>query len=307
MTRFILKRLGISLLTLVTMFTIIFFLMNAVPGNPFLGDKPLPAQVVENLTKKYGLDKPLIVQYYNYAKTILTTGDFGMSIAKKSQSVNDIIARAFPVSLRLGLVAIAISVITGTLLGIVGALRRNTGVDRLVMFIATLGIAVPSFVVATTSIMLFGVTLQLFPVAGLETPLHYVMPAFALSFMPLSYITRLTRSSMLDIINQDYIRTAKAKGLSDFKVIFKHALRNAILPTVTYLGPLVAAETTGSFVIEKIFAIPGLGRYFVDSITNRDYPVIMGTAIFFGTFIIIMNLIVDILYVFVDPRIRFED
>lgn len=306
MIKFILKRVVISFFTIIIMFTLTFLLMNAVPGNPFLGDKVLPPQIVENLTKKYGLDQPLYVQYINYAKNVLQ-GDLGMSIAKSSQSVNDIITRGFPVSLKLGLVAIAISTVSGTLLGIIGALKRNTVIDQTVMLISTLGIAVPSFVVATTSMVLFSVYLKVLPAYGLSSPMHYILPAFALSFLPLSYIARLTRSTMLEVLNQDYIRTAKAKGLSEMMVIFKHALRNAILPVVTYLGPLFAAVTTGSFIIERIFAIPGLGRYFVDSITNRDYSVILGTTIFYGTLLILMNLLVDIVYVFVDPRIRFED
>jgi ABC-type dipeptide/oligopeptide/nickel transport system permease component len=281
--------------------------MNAVPGSPFLGDKPLPPKVIENLTKKYGLDQPLYVQYLTYGKNIILKGDFGQSIKKIGQQVSDIIGRSFPVSARLGLVSVAFATTLGTLLGITGALKRNTMTDRTVMFISTLGIAVPGFVVATSSIILFAVLIKIFPTYGLTSPLHYVLPGLALSFQPLSYITRLTRSTMLDVLNQDYIRTARAKGLKEQKVIFKHALRNAILPVVTYLGPLIAGIITGTFVIEKIFAIPGLGRYFVDSITNRDYPVILGTTIFFGAILILMNLLVDIVYVIVNPQIKLEN
>ena len=306
MARYVLKRILISIFTLWIMFTLTFLLMNAVPGNPFLGDKPLPPNIVENLTKKYGLDKPLYVQYFNYGKNVLI-GDLGMSISKKSQSVSSIIQRSFPYSARLGLVAVTFATIMGTFLGIIGALKRNTLADRTVMFISTLGIAVPSFVLATTSIILFAVTFKIFPTYGLTTPAHYVLPGLALSLSPLAYITRLTRSTMLDVLNQDYIRTARAKGLSEKKVILKHALRNAILPVVTYLGPLIAGIITGTFIIEKIFAIPGLGRYFVDSITNRDYPVILGTTIFFGAILIVMNLLVDIAYVIVNPQIKLEN
>jgi ABC-type dipeptide/oligopeptide/nickel transport system permease component len=281
--------------------------MNAVPGSPFLGDKPLPPKVIENLTKKYGLDQPLYVQYLTYGKNIILKGDFGQSIKKIGQQVSDIIGRSFPVSARLGLVSVAFATVLGTLLGITGALKRNTMTDRTVMFISTLGIAVPGFVVATSSIILFAVLIKIFPTYGLTSPLHYVLPGLALSFQPLSYITRLTRSTMLDVLNQDYIRTARAKGLKEQKVIFKHALRNAILPVVTYLGPLIAGIITGTFVVERIFAIPGLGRYFVDSITNRDYPVILGTTIFFGAILILMNLLVDIVYVIVNPQIKLEN
>jgi ABC-type dipeptide/oligopeptide/nickel transport system permease component len=281
--------------------------MNAVPGSPFLGDKPLPPKVIENLTKKYGLDQPLYVQYLTYGKNIILKGDFGQSIKKIGQQVSDIIGRSFPVSARLGLVSVAFATVLGTLLGITGALKRNTMTDRTVMFISTLGIAVPGFVLATSSIILFAVLIKIFPTYGLTSPLHYVLPGLALSFQPLSYITRLTRSTMLDVLNQDYIRTARAKGLKEQKVIFKHALRNAILPVVTYLGPLIAGIITGTFVVERIFAIPGLGRYFVDSITNRDYPVILGTTIFFGAILILMNLLVDIVYVIVNPQIKLEN
>lgn len=306
MARFVLKRLIVSIFTLWIMFTVTFFLMHAIPGNPFLGDKPLKPQVLENLIKKHGLDQPLSYQYIKYAENVLK-GDLGTSIKKQGQEVADIIGRSFPVSARLGLVAVAFATALGTLLGIIGALKRNTIADRVVMFISTLGIAVPSFVVATTSIILFAVTIPIFPSYGLTSPLHYVLPGLALSFAPLSTITRLTRSTMLDVINQDYIRTARAKGLSEKKVIFKHALRNAILPVVTYLGPLIAGIISGTFVIEKIFAIPGLGRYFVDSITNRDYPIILGTTIFFGAILIIMNFLVDIIYVLVNPQIKLEN
>ena len=305
MAKFVLKRLIISLFTLWVMYTLTFILMNAVPGNPFLGDKPLPENVMQNLIKKYGLDQPLYKQYLSYGKDLLH-GDFRMSIAKRSQSVISIIQRGFPISAKLGLVSVAFATVVGTLLGILGALKRNTIADRAVMLFSTLGIAVPSFVVATSSIILFAVTIKIFPTYGLDTPLHYVLPGLALSFMPLSYIARLTRSTMLDVINQDYIRTARAKGLTEKVVVFKHALRNAILPVVTYLGPLVAGIITGTFIIEKIFAIPGLGRYFVDSITNRDYPVILGTTIFYGAITIIMNLLVDVIYILVNPQIKLE-
>lgn len=304
MLKYVIKRLLISLLTLWVMFTLTFVLMHSIPGNPFLGDKKVTPEIMANLEAKYGLDKPLIVQYELYAKSVLK-GDFGESITLSGQDVNEIIARKFPFSLRLGLFACAIAIVVGTILGTISALKKNTGIDRLIMLIVTVGIAVPSFVVATVSMVVFGVNLRILPtISQLDTFVSYILPGFALSFFPLSFITRLMRSSMLDVINQDYIRTARAKGLSERVVIFKHGLRNGILPVVTYAGPMVASVLTGSFVIESIFSVPGLGSSFVKSITARDYPSIMGVTIFFGAILILMNFLVDIIYRFVDPRIN---
>ncbi|WP_027628306.1 ABC transporter permease [Ruminiclostridium cellobioparum] len=304
MAKYILKRLLVSLLTLWIMFTLTFFLMHLTPGSPFLGDKKLTPEILANLEAKYGLDKPILVQYEKYAKNVLT-GDFGESITLAGQDVKDIIVRKFPYSLKLGLFSSAIAILVGTVLGTISALKKNTGTDRAIMLIVTVGIAVPSFVVATVSMVVFGVKFHLFPtVSHLDTLSSYILPGFALSFFPLSFITRLMRSSMLDVINQDYIRTARAKGLSDRMVIFKHGLRNGILPVVTYAGPMVAGVLTGSFVIESIFSIPGLGSSFVTSITAKDYPTVMGVTIFFGAVLIFMNFLVDIIYRFVDPRIN---
>lgn len=304
MAKYIIKRLLVSLLTLWIMFTLTFFLMHFVPGNPFIGEKKMTAEMLANLNAKYGLDKPLGVQYLNYAKNILH-GDFGQSIQLVGQDVKDIIAQKFPYSLRLGLFACALAIVIGSFLGVLSALKKNTSVDRIVMLFVTIGIAVPSFVVATISMIIFGVQLQLLPtISDLSTVSSYILPGFALSFFPLSFITRLMRSSMLDVINQDYVRTARAKGLSDKVVIFKHALRNGILPVVTYAGPMVASVLTGSFVIESIFSIPGLGSTFVTSITGRDYTTVMGVTIFFGAILILMNFLVDVIYRFVDPRIN---
>ena len=304
MLKYVLKRLVVSLLTLWIMFTLTFFLMHLTPGNPFLGDRKITPEILANLEAKYGLDKPLLVQYEMYAKNVVQ-GDLGESIKLAGQSVNEIIARKFPYSLKLGLFASAIAIFFGTILGTISALRKNTGTDRAIMFIVTIGIAVPSFVVATVSMVLFGVKLHLFPtVSNLDTLSSFILPGFALSFFPLSFITRLMRSSMLDVINQDYIRTARAKGLSERVVIFKHGLRNGILAVVTYAGPMGASVLTGSFVIESIFSIPGLGSSFVTSITAKDYPTVMGVTIFFGALLIFMNFLVDIVYRFVDPRIN---
>ncbi|MDF2986232.1 MAG: binding-protein-dependent transport system inner rane component [Eubacterium sp.] len=304
MVKYILKRLLVSLLTLWIMFTLTFFLMHLTPGNPFIGDRKITPEILANLEAKYGLDKPLFVQYELYAKNILH-GDFGESIKLAGQNVDEIIARKFPYSLKLGLFASAIAIVIGTILGTISALKKNTGTDRFIMLIVTVGIAVPSFVVATVSMVLFGVKLHWFPtVSQLDTLSSFILPGFALSFFPLSFITRLMRSSMLDVINQDYIRTARAKGLSERVVIFKHGLRNGILPVVTYAGPMVAGVLTGSFVIESIFSVPGLGSSFVTSITAKDYPTVMGVTIFFGALLIFMNFLVDIIYRFVDPRIN---
>ncbi|WP_027629884.1 ABC transporter permease [Ruminiclostridium cellobioparum] len=304
MLKYVLKRLLVSLLTLWVMFTLTFFLMHLTPGSPFLGDNKITPEIFANLEAKYGLDKPILVQYEKYAQNILK-GDFGESIKLSGQNVGEIISRKFPYSLKLGLFASAIAIVIGTILGTVSALKKNTSADRVIMLVVTIGIAVPSFVVATVSMVLFGVKLHMFPtVSNLDTLSSYILPGFALSFFPLSFITRLMRSSMLDVINQDYIRTARAKGLSERVVIFKHGLRNGILPVVTYAGPMVATVLTGSFVIESIFSIPGLGSSFVTSITAKDYPTVMGVTIFLGTLLIFMNFLVDILYRFVDPRIN---
>lgn len=307
MAKYITKRLLVSLLTLWIMFTLTFFLMHFVPGNPFIGDKKMTPEILANLEAKHGLDKPLIVQYGLYAKGILH-GDFGESITLMGQEVKDIIIRKFPYSMRLGLFAAALAIVIGTFLGVTSALKKNTSADRVIMLIVTIGIAVPGFIVATVSMIVFGVQLKWLPtISSLDTLSSYILPGFALSFFPLSFITRLMRSSMLDVINQDYIRTARAKGLSERVVIFKHGLRNGILPVVTYAGPMLASILTGSFIIESIFSIPGLGSSFVTSITARDYPTVMGVTIFFGAFLIFMNFLVDILYRFVDPRINITE
>jgi oligopeptide transport system permease protein len=240
------------------MFTLTFFLMHFIPGSPFIGDKKMTPEILANLQAKHGLDKPLIIQYWLYLKHALL-GDLGQSITLIGQDVNTIIARKFPYSVRLGLFSGVLAIIIGTFFGVISALKKNTNVDRLIMLFVTIGIAVPSFVVATVGMIILGVQLKWLPtISNLDTFSSYILPGFALSFFPLSYITRIMRSSMLDVINQDYIRTARAKGLSESVVIFKHGLRNGILPVVTYIGPMLAGILTGSFVIESVFSIPGL-------------------------------------------------
>lgn len=305
MGAYIARRAASAIITLFLVSTITFFLMFLVPGGPFLSEKAPSKQTLEALERKYGLDKPVGVQYINYMKRLIR-GDLGTSLKKRGQEVNDIIGIRFPVSARLGAVAILLAILAGIPLGSIAALKRGKWIDNVIMFIATLGIAVPGFVVATILMYCFGVLLHVLPTFGLSSPLHYILPAAALAFYPTAYISRLMRSSMLDVLGQDYMRTARAKGLSQFRALFRHALRNAVLPVVTYLGPLLAYILTGSLVVERIFTIPGLGTEFISSITDRDYPMIMGTTIFLAFLIIMMNVLVDIAYKLIDPRIQLK-
>lgn len=302
---YIIKRVLLALVTLLLVATITFGLMNLVPGGPFLSEKTPSEATLKALNEKYGLDQPLVVQYKNYMVKALK-GDLGPSLKQRGRNVNQIISTGFKVSARVGGLAILLAVFIGVPLGSIAALNRGKWIDSAIIVISTCGIAVPGFVVSTVLMMIFSVKLGLLPTYGLSSPLHYIMPVAALSFFPSSYITRLMRSSMLEVLGQDYMRTAKAKGLNQTMILFKHALRNAVLPVVTYLGPLLAYTLTGSFVVEKIFTIPGLGNDFISSITNRDYTLIMGTTIFLALLIITMNLMVDIAYKLIDPRIKLK-
>jgi len=305
MSAYIIKRVISAIVTLFLVATLTFFLMYLVPGGPFLSEKAPSQQTLKALEEKYGLDKPIGIQYLNYMKRLIR-GDLGTSLKMRGQEVNDIIKTRFPVSAKIGLLAVVIAIFVGIPMGSVAALNRGKWFDRLIMFLSTMGIAIPGFVVATVLMFFFGVRLHILPTFGLTSPLHYILPVAALAFYPTAYISRLMRSSMLDVLGQDYMRTAWAKGLSQFKSLFKHALRNAVLPVVTYLGPMLANILTGSFVVEKIFTIPGLGSQFVGSITDRDYPLIMGTTIFLAFLLITMNVIVDIAYKIIDPRIKLK-
>lgn len=305
MLKYIIKRVILAGITIFAVATITFFLMNLVPGGPFEAEKAVSEQAKEALNEKYGLDKPLGVQYQNYIKNALRF-DLGLSIKQRGRTVNEIIASKFPVSARIGIIAICTAIIVGVPLGSIAAYKRGSFIDSFVNFFSTLGIALPSFVICTIMLKIFSMGLGILPSYGLETPKHYIMPVIALSFYPSAYVARLMRSSMLDVMGQDYMRTAKSKGVSNFKAIFKHALRNAILPVVTYIGPMSAYTLVGSFVVEKIFTIPGLGSEFVSSITNRDYTIIMGTTIFLATILILMNMVVDIVYKLIDPRIQLD-
>jgi dipeptide transport system permease protein len=303
MLRYLLKRLGSMAVTLLVIITLTFFLMHSIPGSPFNEERATSEAVQKNLESYYHLDEPLYVQYFLYLKSVATF-DFGPSIKKSSQTVNEMLGRGFPVSFELGMVTLIVAIFSGILLGIIAALRHNGFIDYIAMTVAVLGISVPNFVMATLLIQQLAVTWEILPVATWTSPMHMILPTLALATGPMAIIARLTRASMLEVLTQDYIRTAKAKGLSPVKIVFKHALKNALLPVVTILGSLAASILTGTFVIEKIFAIPGMGKYFVESINQRDYPVIMGTTIFYSTVLIIMLFLVDLAYGILDPRIK---
>jgi len=303
MLGYILKRLGAMAVTLLVIITLTFFLMHSIPGSPFNEERATSEAVQKNLEAYYHLDEPLYVQYFLYLKSVATF-DFGPSIKKSSQTVNEMLGRGFPVSFELGMVTLIVAIFSGILLGIFAALRHNGIIDYLAMTIAVLGISVPNFVMATLLIQQLAVNWEILPVATWSSPKHMILPTLALATGPMAIIARLTRASMLEVLTQDYIRTAKAKGLSPVKIVFKHALKNAMLPVVTILGSLAASILTGTFVIEKIFAIPGMGKYFVESINQRDYPVIMGTTIFYSTVLIMMLFLVDLAYGILDPRIK---
>lgn len=305
MLKYILKRILLAIVTIWAVATLTFFLMNMVPGGPFLSEKAISPQATAALEAKYGLDKPLWQQYLTYMAGA-SHGDFGDSLKQRGRTVMDIITMKFPVSARVGGVSVLVALLLGVPLGCIAALKRGKFLDNLISVVSTCGIAVPSFVICTLLLYFFGVRLQILPTMGLTSWKHYVMPVMALAFYPTAYIMRLMRSSMLDVLGQDYMRTAKAKGLAGSKILFKHALRNAILPVITYVGPLLAYTVTGSFVVEKIFTIPGLGGEFISAINGRDYTLIMGTTIFLATLIILMNVVVDIVYKIVDPRIKLK-
>ena len=305
MLKYIVKRIALAIVTIWAVATLTFFLMNMVPGGPFLSEKAISPQATAALEAKYGLDKPLGEQYVTYISGV-AHGDFGDSLKQRGRTVAGIIQAKFPVSAKIGGISVLVSLILGVLLGSIAALKRGKFLDSLISVISTMGIAVPSFVICTVLMYFFGVKFKILPTMGLSAWQNYIMPVAALAFYPTAYIMRLMRSSMLDVLGQDYMRTAKAKGLSGKVQLFKHALRNAILPVVTYVGPMLAYTVTGSFVVEKIFTIPGLGGEFIGAIQGRDYTLIMGTTIFLATLIIVMNVVVDIVYKLIDPRITLK-
>ncbi|CUP66164.1 ABC transporter permease [Clostridium baratii] len=305
MLKYIGKRIITSIITIWVVITLTFFLVRLMPGGPFQGDKITP-EIRANLEAKYGLDKPLSEQYTMYLKNLIK-GDLGESMQYRGRQVSDTIKSGFPNSAKLGLVAIIFSMVVGIGLGIIAALKANKWPDKVSMFIATLGITIPSFVLSAILIYIFASKLKILPTTGFTGWKNYIMPVIALAGSSMAFITRLTRSKLLDVLKSDYIRTAKAKGLSKKTVILKHALRNSLIPVVTYLGPLVAGIMTGSFVVEKIFGIPGLGNEFVSTVSGRDYTALLGVIVFYSTLVVVCNLIVDILYVVIDPRIKLDN
>ena len=302
---YVLKRIGLAILTIWVVITITFFVMHAVPGGPFVGEKATTPAVQAAMEAKYGLDKPVLEQYFTYLGDIVLRFDFGPSLKQRGRQVIDIIADGMKVSAKLGLIAAFGALVVGIVLGAVAALQRNKVIDKVIMVITTAFVSMPSFIAGALLLTIFAVSLHLLPANGAQKN-GLILPVVTLALYPMAYITRLTRSSMLDVLGQDYIRTARAKGVPGFKVIFGHALKNSLIPVITYFGPMLAYIVTGSIVVDQIFAVPGIGRAFVNSITGRDYPLIMGTTIILACLIIIMNLVSDLLYKIVDPRIELD-
>lgn len=304
MTRYLIKKAIILLLSLFIVASLTFFLMHAIPGDPFTQEQAIPEEILNALYKHYGLDQSWQVQYVRYLKGLVTC-DLGPSFKYQGRSVTEIISDGFPVSLALGMEALFLSIAFGITLGSISALNHLKWQDQFSMVFAVLGISVPSFILATFLQYFFSMKLDLLPVARWGSFAHTILPSLALAALPTAFIARMTRASMVEILQQDYIMTAKSKGLNSFQIMFYHVLRNSLLPIITYLGPLTTSILTGSFAVEKIFGIPGLGQWFVLSITNRDYTVIMGTTIFYSAILMFCVFIVDILYCFIDPRIQF--
>jgi len=303
MGNYYIKRFLSMIMTLFLIVTITFFLMRAIPGGPFTREKPLPPEIVARLEAKYNLDAPLIVQYFDYMKGLVTF-DLGPSYKELGVSVNDMISNGFPTSAKIGGLATLLIITVGVPIGIVSALKSNGIVDYGVMLLATLGVTLPSFVLATGYIYIFAVSLDWVDATQLDSLSSYIGPVICLSGYSLSFVARLTRSSKLEVLQQDYIRTARANGINEFKVIMKHGLKNSLIPVITYVGPMIAAILTGSFVIETMFDLPGMGTYFVSAVSNRDYTVIIGMTVFYAAFYVVMVFLVDIAYSFIDPRIK---
>ena len=302
---YIVKRILLAVLTVWVVLTITFFVMHFVPGGPFASEKAITPAVQAALEAKYGLDKPLMEQYWTYLVDAFTKFDFGPSLKQRGRMVIDVVKDGLKTSAKLGLIAALWATVAGVVLGASAAFKRNTVLDRIIMVISTAFVSMPSFIMGSLMLLFFSVKLGLVPANG-ETAKGLILPVITLGLSPMANIIRLTRSSMLDVLGQDYIRTARAKGVAPLRIIFGHALKNALIPVITYIGPMLAYIVTGSLVVEQIFAVPGIGRAFVQSIINRDYPLIMGTTIVLASLIVIMNLISDILYKIVDPRIDFS-
>ena len=305
MKKYLIKRMGMMLITLFLITLLTFILMHAVPGGPFNGEKQVSKAVMDALKEKYKLNDPLWKQFIDYVSGLLRF-DLGPSFKYQGKTVNDFIENGFPYSAKLGGITLVFVLLASIPMGIISALKNGKWQDMLLMAVATIGVTIPSFVIATALIYIFSFKLQWTPVYGVDTWKGYILPVVAMGGYSVSFLARLMRSSLLDVMGQDYIRTARAKGISETRVIVKHALRNALIPVVTVLGPTVANLLTGSFVIEKIFAIPGMGGYFVNSVTQRDYTTIMGMTVFYAAFLIAMVFIVDLFYCLIDPRIRYD-
>lgn len=306
MTRYVFRRLGGAIIILWVIITVTFALMHAIPGGPFTTEKKLPPQVKASIEAKYHLDDPVWKQYGDYLGGVIT-GDLGPSYKYEGRSVNDIISDAFPISAQLGLLSLMVAVVGGIAAGAISAMRPNGIVDYAVTILSTIGISVPTFIIGAVLVYVVGFELGWFPVALWRGPSYMVLPVLTLAAQPIAFIARLTRSGLLDVYQQEYIRTARAKGLSSWTILTRHALGNAILPVITYLGPLAASLLTGSFIVETIFAIPGLGQYFVTSIYNRDYTVILGITIFYSALVVFLNILVDMIYPLIDPRVTTEE
>jgi oligopeptide transport system permease protein len=305
MGKYVIRRLLWMVLVLFVVAFITFCLMHLVPGGPWDRDKQLPAQVIENLNRKYGLDQPFIVQFKNYIFNAVR-GDLGVSYIYQDRSVTSIIMGGLPISATLGIVAFLLSILIGIPLGIAAALKQNSAVDYIAVIFATIFASIPNFVLGILLMIIFSITLHWLPTSGWGSVKQIIMPAFALAALPAAYMARISRATMLDVTRQDYIRTARAKGLAERVVLVRHILRNAMIPVVTIAGPELAALVTGSFIIESLFTVPGIGRLFVQGVFQRDYGLIMGTVLFYAFAIAIINLVVDILYGMIDPRIRYD-
>ena len=306
MGKYIFRRILSMILVLFIVATLTFFLAKAIPGGPFTKEKAVPEVVLQRLNEKYHFNDPLWKQYLSYMGDLIR-GDLGPSFRYDALTVNDIVAKGFPVSAMLGFFAVLLSVVLGIPAGIIAAYKQNRWQDNTVMLLSIIGISVPNFILATVFMYFLGLKFKILPIAGWGSFSNMILPAVTLAAYPTAYTARLTRSSMLDVLNQDYIKTARSKGLSEFKILTVHALKNALLPVVTYMGPMIAAVFTGSFVVERLFFIPGLGKYYVTAIYDRDYTVILGTTMFYAAFLVAANLVVDILYALLDPRITFTE
>jgi ABC-type dipeptide/oligopeptide/nickel transport systems, permease components len=306
MVRYLLGRIVSALFVVWFVITLTFLLMHSIPGGPFSSERVLPQSIMDNINERYRLNDPLLKQYTDYLKNIVHF-DFGPSFRYQGRTVNELFREGLPKTAALGLMASVLALVGGIAMGITAALRQNRIIDHIIIFLATIGVSVPSFVLATFLQYYIGYKTHWFPPIGWGETKHLILPALALSTYPIAQIMRLTRAGMLDVLTQDYILTAKSKGLSSYIIIFRHALKNAILPVLTFLGPFFAYILTGNFIIEYVFNIPGIGQFFVTSVSNRDYPVIMGTTILFTTLLVTFNLLVDIIYTILDPRIKLTE